>query len=362
VWLSGNGPEPGWPAFERELPHPRHRYTVGQSSRERREEDKSPELYTDHQAAALWLGKAGSIFDVAKRPWLRDIVRAYSGWTSVANGSELEKGEDADRTPDQWNEAYFGVLARCLPGLTTAEIGAIGLDLILGLFGEAFLDAMAIFLRQVDTVYFSDAGLQEAQAVHIRTVLARKLMKSRDWEWQRRERSDSITVHLGPAVAVILFNDYGSLEPAKCYLHPKGIERIDPFLPLLREVAETGTFVFVTIALLNLLEVAPQPSHLPLILAASRVWLMNHPDDRVFWIDHAIGRRLCSIIGAILANDPIPFASGQPTRLEIDALLTALVPIGVPEAYGLEEALSLPEGSVSRDATSLRARSQHKFA
>ena len=29
AWLSGNGPEPGWPAFEREPAHPRHRYTVG---------------------------------------------------------------------------------------------------------------------------------------------------------------------------------------------------------------------------------------------------------------------------------------------------------------------------------------------
>ena len=340
AWLSGNGPEPGWPAFEREPAHPRHRYTVERISRERRKEDKSPELYTDHHAAALWLGKAASIFDVAERPWLRDVVRAYSAWTSIANGSELEQGEDADRTPDQWNEAYFGLLARCLPGLSASEIDAIGLDLILALPGEAFLDAMAIFLRQVDTVYFSDAGLQEAQAVHIRTVLARKLMKTRDWEWQRRERSDSITVHLGPAVAVVLFNDYGSLEPAKCYLHPKGVERMGPFLPLLEEVAETGTFVFVTIALLNLLEVAPQPSHLPLIVAASGVWLMTHPDDRVFWIDHAFGRRLCSIISTILANDPIPFASGQPLRLEIDALLTALVRIGVPEAFRLEEALS----------------------
>src|ERR1017187_8937540 len=122
TWLNGKRGEPEWPAFEPQPASPRHRLTLGKGRREGREESTTPERYTDHQAAALWLGNAANIFDVAKRPWLRDIVRAYSGWTSVANGSELEGGEDADRTPNEWNRAFYNLLAHCLPGLTTEQI------------------------------------------------------------------------------------------------------------------------------------------------------------------------------------------------------------------------------------------------
>ena len=340
AWLSVNGPEPGWPAFEREPVHPRNRYTVGRSSRERRQEDKSPELYTDHQAAALWLGKAVSIFDVAKRPWLRDVIRAYSEWTTVANGSELEQDEDTDRTPDQWNEAYFGLLARCLPGLSAVEIDAIGLDLILGLPGEAFLDVLAIFQRQVDTVYFSDAGLQEAQAVHIRTVLARKLMKTRDWEWKRRERSSSITTRLGPAVAVLFFNDFGGFrEPPKCYLLEKGIDGLGPFLPLLGELTENGPFLFAATTLLNLLEVSPKPAHLPLIVTAGKVWFSTHSGDTEFWIENGVGRRMCNVIEAIVELDPGLVGRTQSARKEIEGFLGVLIGMAVSEAHRLEETL-----------------------
>ena len=340
AWLSGSAQEPGWPAFEREPAYPSQRYAAGRSRRERREDDKTPELYTDHQAAALWLGKAGSIFDVAKRPWLRDIVRAYSGWTSVANGSELEQDEDAERTPDQWNEAYFGLLAHCLPGLTIGEIDAMGLDSIMALPGEAFMDVLAIFVRKVDTVYFSDAGLWESQAVHIRTVLARKLMKTRDWEWKRRELSSSITTRLGPSVAVLFFNDFGGFrEPPTCYLLEKGIDGLGPFLPLLGELTENGPFLFAATTLLNLLEVSPKPAHLPLIVAAGKTWFASHPRDTEFWVENGVGRRMCIVIEAIVELDPGLVGRTQIARKEIEGFLGVLIGMGVSEAHLLEETL-----------------------
>ena len=341
TWLNGKGGEPEWPAFEPQPASPRHRLTLGKGRREGREESTRPERYTDHQAAALWLGNAANIFDVAKRPWLRDIVRAYSGWTSVANGSELEGGEDADRTPNEWNRAFYNLLAHCLPGLTTEQIDDVALAPTLALPAEAFLDGMTSFLRSVDAVYFSDLGLQEAQAVHIRNALAQRLMKTRDWEWQRRERSTSISTRLGPAIAVLLFNDFGSFQPAKCYLLEKGIDRLGSFLPVLAEVMEKGPFLFVATTLLNLLEVSPRPEHVPVMVAAGKLWFASHPDDREFWIDHAVGRRLCSVIEAIVAIDQGLFGPDQRLRKELDQLLAGLVRLGVPEAHLLEESLRL---------------------
>lgn len=166
-------------------------------------------------------------------------------------------------------------------------------------------------------------------------------MKTRAWEWQRRDRSMSISTRLGPAIAVLLFNDYGDFQPPRCYLYAKGIDHLDPFLPMLKEVAESGPFLFVAIALLNLLEVAPRPTHLPLISTAGKTWLTANRDDRAFWIDHSVGCRLCTVIEGVLAVDPNLFGIDQALRKDIDSLLAGLVRLGVPEAHRLEEALRL---------------------
>jgi len=96
----------------------------------------------DHQAAALWLGGAANLFDVAKRPWLRNIVKAYGVWTFSANGSELEEDEDTDHPPREWNGAFFKVLAYCLPGLTAAQVDDVALAPITGLPERAFFHSL----------------------------------------------------------------------------------------------------------------------------------------------------------------------------------------------------------------------------
>jgi hypothetical protein len=338
-WLDGKQSEPGWPAFEPTGTHSRHHHSLAARHRDREERLARPEQYTDHQAAALWLRKAVRILDVLKRPWLRDLVNTYANWTAVASGSGMEADDDPDRIPDEWNRAYFDLLARCLPGLTVPEIDDIALNLILNLPGEAFLDVMTIFLRSVDNVYFNGTALGDSEAVHIRMTLARRLITSRQWEWQRRDLSDSITTHLGPAIATLAFNDFGHFQPAKSYLFEKGIDRLPPFLPLLSELAKGGPFLFVATVLLNLLEVSPRPAHLGLICAAAQEWMAAHSDSREFWVGHAIGRRVCSVLSAILALDPKRFATDQPARREIDALLGKLIRLGVAEGHGLEEAL-----------------------
>ena len=338
-WLDGKQTEPAWPAFEPTETHSRHHHSLASRHRDREKRLARPEQYMDHQAAALWLRKAVTILDVLKRPWLRDLVNTYANWTAVASGSGMEADDDPDRIPDEWNTTYFDLLARRLPGLTVAEIDDIVLNLILKLPGEAFLDVLTIFLRSVDNVYFNGTALGDAEAVHIRMMLARRLMTSRQWEWQRRDLSDSITTHLGPAIATLAFNDFDHFQPAKSYLFEKSIDRLPPFLPLLSQLAKGGPFLFVAIVLLNLLEVSPRPAQLGVIGAAAQEWMAAHSDSREFWGGQAIGRRVCSLLSAILALDPKLFATDQPARREIDALLGKLMRLGVAEGHGLEEAL-----------------------
>jgi GNAT superfamily N-acetyltransferase len=343
AWLAGKQSEPEWPQFPPNPARPRRRVISGPGSRKQRpvEETPEPEMYADHHAAALWLGGAANLFDVTKRPWLRDIVKAYGVWTFAANGSELEEDERTDHPPREWNGAFFKLLAYCLPGLTSAQVDQVALAPIAGLPERAFFDVTALFLRNVDAVYFNDSAIRDTQAVQIRSSLLKKFLTTNLWKWHVHERSTSTAFHFAPAVATLLFNDYSNFQPSNCYLTPIGIDRLGPFVPLLAEVAEGAQFLLAVIVLLNLLEVAPRAEQLPVIVAAGKGWLAAHPEDKDFWIDQGIGRRLCSLMEAILGHDPNPFGPGQPLRKDIDTLLASLVRMGVAEAHRLEESFRL---------------------
>jgi hypothetical protein len=79
----------------------------------------------------------------------------------------------------------------------------------------------------------------------------------------------------------------------------------------------------------------------PLIVEVGKSCLAANPDDKEFWIDHGIGRRLCTAMEAILVLDPKPFRLDQALRRGIDGLLASLVRMGIAEAHRLEESLRL---------------------
>ena len=154
-------------------------------------------------------------------------------------------------------------------------------------------------------------------------------------------------MHLGPAIATLFLNDYGWTQPAKTYLPPALIDRLTPFLPTLEACAVEGATHFVAIVTLNLVEVAPRPAHLPFLLAAATSWMAAFPDATDFWIEHAIGRRVCAFIDATRQMEPTLLAPGQQLRDQVDRLLPGMVRVGVAEAARLEQALQLAPGRTS---------------
>lgn len=174
----------------------------------------------------------------------------------------------------------------------------------------------------------------------IRSTLATRLMASRGWTWQQRSRSASIETHIGPAIAVLFFNDYGFAQPANCYLPPGCIDRLAPFLPVLEQLVQSGPSHFVASVTLNLLEVSPRSAHLPFMVAAVQAWLGSYPDDSEFWVAHGFGRRACVWFEEIGRQEPALFVNNRAMRLDLDRLLAALVSLGVAEARRLEEALA----------------------
>ncbi len=350
AWLDYDGPEPDWPAFPSKTVRRRRgiRLPGGRGQQDTSALQRSrPDKYADHQAAALWLRNAGGLVDVFQRPWIREIVRTYAAWTAAANGVGLDAYEEVADPPREWNDAYFDLLARCLPGLALPEIDQLALVPICSLSDKPFFDAITQFLWSVDAIYFNDLGLQEPIAIGIRSTLANRLMASSGWKRLGGSRSTSIEIHIAPAIAALFFNDHGFAQPTKCYLLPKGIDRLDSFLPGLEKLVESGPSLFVAVLTLNLLEVSPRSAHLPFIVAAAKTWLESYRDDSDFWVDYGIGHRVCVWIEEARRHEPALLDTNKAVRFDVDRLLAALISLGVPDAKRLEEALAGGPGSGS---------------
>lgn len=344
AWLSDQRPEPDWPAFPVEAPRLRRpiRLRGGHVEREEAARSRSrPEEYADHQAAAVWLTQCRSLVDMVRRPWFREIVRSYASWTAQANGAGLDATDDVEHLPREWNHAYIKLLAHCLPGLAVPEIEQLALKPICTLPDRSFFDILPDFLRSLDLVYFNHRTIEEPIAVIVRSTFAGRMMASTGWKRLRGQRGSSIETHIGPAIAVLFFNDYSGFgQPPQCYLPPTYIDRLSPYLSVLETMVESCPSVFVALITLNLLEVAPQARHLPFLVTAAKAWKKTYPQDTEFWVDYGIGRRVCVWLEHVQQIEPARLKTHEPVRSHVEGLLGTLVSLGVPEARQLEERLA----------------------
>jgi hypothetical protein len=343
TWLFEAGDEPTWPVPPANGPRTRQRLrfpvTGGTGAASGIAPAEAAADRFDYQAAALWLRGASRLLDTGGETWVQSVVRSYADWTWVANGAGLEPAEDLSQTPNEWNDVYFALLARGLAGADEANVDRLALAPLASLPDESFFDAVTRFQRSVDEVFFNNLGLAPSMAAHIRSRLAERLKASNGWTWFVRRRESSVEVHLGPAIATLFFNEYSYVHPAKAYLLAPGIDRLMPFLAGLETLAVEGASHFVAIVTLNLLEVSPRSEHLSFLLTAASAWVAAFPSATDFWIDYAIGRRVCALIELARRNAPGSLAANQPLRDGVNRLLPALIRLGVAEAARLEEAL-----------------------
>jgi hypothetical protein len=347
AWLNGASTEPGWPKFEaEEMRSVRRRPRRGIRMGGPRPQSKNtalgqqappPETYVDEQAAALWIGALRPLLDVSKRPWLREFTTAYADFSANLNGQGLEPNEELSRIPSEWNANYYPLLARTLVGLSEAEIDDLALKRIIVLPDEPFFDVTPQFLRAVDAIYFNDHSLETA-APRVRKRFIDRLKESAGWRRLVGARSGSIEIHLGPAIGAIFFNDYVWTQTST-YLTPKAIERTGPFLPQLIDLLTSGPNYFAALVAMDLLEVSPQASLLPVLVAGGKAWIGSYADDSRFWVEHGIGRRVCAWIDRVRQSASEALSADKLERKEIDAILATLVRLGIPEARQLESAL-----------------------
>lgn len=343
-WMQGASAEPRWPEFPPEETRPRRRLRIRRSVELDEPKPPStdpPEDYVSHQPATRWLEALAPLLSAENQPWLRTLAGAYATWTAQANGAGLDKEEEIADAPDEWNGAYFNLVAHCVQGLTAPQVDELVVTRITSLPDEPFFDVVTSFLRSIDEVYFNGQALDDGEASRIRARLAQRLMESAGWRWLKHRRSDrSIEVHIGPAIATSFFNTFNRLGgTTTCYLLPKGVDRLDSFMPTLAQLVATGASHFVTVVALNLLEVSPRASQLPFLVNAAKIWLASYPDDTTFWVDERVGARVCALIERIRATAPGVLTAPDAVRADLHQLLASLIQIGVAEASALERAL-----------------------
>ncbi|HGW8230568.1 TPA: hypothetical protein ACNRLM_004095 [Escherichia coli] len=343
IWLGGEGPEPMWPMFPEEPARPRRRLRVPGICIVAPElpevSTPSPTAHADHQAAALWLRQVRGFSDDAARSWLSEVVKSYMSWTTVANGANLDDGDETAQPPSEWNDTFFAVVARCVVGLSSPDAIELVVRHIVALPDQNFYDVLVDFLRSIDAVYFEGHSIHTQTAIDVRSALVDHMLTTRGWVRLSQSRDLSIEMHLGPAIAVLFFNDHMYGQGSKCYLFEKGVERVGPFRPVLGKLVSKGPSPFIALVLLNLLEVAPRAEQLNVLVGAVSVWLEAYPDFQQLWIDYGVGRRWCLVMEAIRGRSPSSFSSSAPLRPAIDNFVASLVALGVPEAARLEEEL-----------------------
>ncbi|MBX3429961.1 MAG: hypothetical protein KF779_10295 [Hyphomonadaceae bacterium] len=337
-WLLDDGPEPAWPSFPSESVGRRQRHYIRLGpARDEVEEPKRKrppiDKYVNHQTAAIWLR---ALWRPANDPsWLRDFVEAYTGWTLAANGAGLEEREEVTDPPRDWNRIFFVTMAESLKGADIATMEA-AMRPIVELPERNFFDVTAELIRSIDVMFFNDAGIEPDVALAGRRLIADRLGQFYAWRGLRGTKSDGVEMHLGPAGAVIFFNELEFRQTPRSYLPAAMVDRSLIFLPVLQDLAVAAPSPFVAIITMNYLEVSARAEQLPLLLAFAEAAVAAYPSDRSFWIDHGVGRRVCRWLETLFDTHPEVITGDRAT---LDLLLARLVAIGVTEAHALETKL-----------------------
>jgi hypothetical protein len=338
AWLAEPNSELAWPEFPLQEIRPRnHRRRGDRDYAKEAAEYDSIKLRVDYHKAALWL-KQLRPFDPRKRLWLCALLSAYAEWTRQANGFGEEKEDRYDGQPDEWNEVYFDLAAKCASDLSDEALHQCLADLFEGLPDESFCDCLPLYLKSADQVFFEMGSLSVEQLLQIRSFLIKQLYGTRVFGWNKDREEASVEMHLGNALATICFNDHYGFTPSKCYLPASFIPRTDQFLSLLEEFVGVCRSPFVAVMYLNFMEVAPRAEQLPFIVGCTEKWLERFPDSNQFWIEWDFGRRLSAVMISIFHASPEAFEAHE-IRSRIDKILTQLVGLGVGQAHEMEKLL-----------------------
>jgi hypothetical protein len=353
-WLQGQGPEPAWPDFPDADLGVRSKTYIGSAGPERRRQPRArAEYYADHQADAVWLSKLMGDEQVAPE-WLRGIAQHYRTWTSDLNGAGREMDLELSHAPDEWNRAYYRLIARSLSGLDPVAIDALCLEPVTCLPDEPFLDVAAALLLPLDVVYFDDKGIAADDLLRIRTRFTERLKTTSQWRRFAANPGYGIPYHLDGALGAIFLCQNGFRTPPECYVTAIGMVRAVPFIPLLTELAIATPSLFVTLVVLSTVSVSPEFHFVAYAVKAIEACMAAHPNDVKLWVNYGAGDKFCGWIAGVLRRDGFASIEGEGIPAAIEKIVSDLIRLGVSAATVIERELLGMAAHDGRDALNVR--------
>lgn len=338
-WLRGEADEPDWPKFPVQECHIREHLYLGESPpAARRKPPEEQEFYADHQAAALWLSKFSG--EALTAPdWLRPVAAAYRDWTSTTNGAGLKPSDELSTTPTEWNQAYYRLVARSLSGLVANEIDDLCITPVVCLPDKSFLDAMANLLFSIDVVYFDVGSIAAPDMLRVRTALADRMQETSNWTNFVYRPGYGIEIHLDFALGALFMTSHALRAPPQRYVPPASMTLVVPFIPLLTELVIKAPSLHTALMAMSIVRGTADVSFLAFGVTAIHTCMKRFPDDTQLWLDYGVGKQFCGWIENVRKTTGRALLSPVDLRSNVDAVISDLIRLGVPEATALETAL-----------------------
>jgi hypothetical protein len=340
AWLDG-GAEPPWPVFPGRAAAVAEAKALGAKTRaERGIEDEFDDWRdpvepvpagVDKEGAGAWIQVAMEAGPVDA--WRLDLMASYSDWTL----RELDAGGPRrNAATSRWMHVYFGALGGTAAAMSSEQRKTLVLEPLAALDAQSILITSAPFLRALDEIYFNSDDGDAAVVIALRQATYAAVRATPAWDRMARVWSDGVERHLAEAVAGLLFNAKPFGEPSRSYLLGPAVERLDPFLPLIVEIASAGASPVVAQAVLNVLEIAPRAGFARSLLAVAEAWMTAFPGHAGFWSEFGVGKQVTRLLDSLSTLEPSVF---EEERGRLETLLAKLVAVGVAEAARLEARL-----------------------
>jgi hypothetical protein len=355
VWLDG-GVEPVWPVLPEESPSLRDapgagRFKAGKSSQPDGDAgsvarwSRAASVHVDTQAIAKWLVLLNCEAHAAPK-WYAELIDAYASWSARLNGHGHPSDVDLDRTPDDWNHAFYVLVAAALMDAADDRFEAL-LKPILEFPDGSFCDVADSIIHAGDVLYFNDRSRPANRAVQLRERFVERIMALRRWSWDRRYGDMRIDHTNGPPIAKLLMNLYSPFSGTQSYLVPTVFDRVGPLLETLRPMLPGGPIAFIAHCTMNTLLVAPAVQHLDFVLYAAETWLAEPQKDPSMWQLFGIGRKIAQWFEKVVLEDPSLLNQAHRERARIDTILGRLVSLGVSEAHDIEVRIQAGKGNIA---------------
>lgn len=337
-WLGEVAGESAWPELPARLSRPPRSMRIGRGVEKDDElADEIPDQYLNEHVLGAMVRHLAKITLDELPAWIVALARHLMDWTVEANGPQDEEALDGDHRPDTWNDCFFefaGILSAALPH---AEVVQVFLDPITRFKDETFHNAMAAYLRGFDRAVLAIETNRPKNPVAVRTILADRIRKGRNFQRYRVEKSFTSETHAARAMTALFFqpSPFGAWRPPIIPEDWNGLDEVMPILTAL--VAGAPCSGYLATLFLNIVETSPRAPLVPFVIQATAAWCSAYGIDTNFWSEKEMGGRVCAWLDRTFTADLMSSAVTPGVIGDLIACLDILIRSGVAQAREVED-------------------------